>query len=173
MYTQKLSKYKNILIFGLAISAVFIYFQLTFAQFIGDGNTPKLLREPENTGSPIAPEQKSTSPTSFGNENTIKTSSDKENTIGTSDGLTIKIPNPLGTNNLAELINTIISRLIFLGAPIVTLMILIGAFQILTAAGDEQKIITARRTILYTVIGYALLLLSAGITSIIKDILSG
>lgn len=52
-------------------------------------------------------------------------------------------------------------------------MIIIGAFQILFAAGDPEKFITGRRTIVYTAIAYAILLMARGIVAIIENFLTG
>ncbi len=86
---------------------------------------------------------------------------------------TIQIPNPLGNvKTFGELINRLVNWLLIIGAPILTLMIIIGAFQIMTGAGEPEKITKGRHTITYAIIGYALLLISTGITKIIADVLS-
>lgn len=82
----------------------------------------------------------------------------------------IKIPNPLKINSISELIDRIVNWLIFIGAPILTFLIIIGAFQILTAAGNEEQVTAGRKTITYAVIGYALLLISKGVTMIIAQL---
>lgn len=58
-----------------------------------------------------------------------------------------------------------------IAAAIATIMILVGAYQILFAAGNPEKLETGKKTILYTVIAYAILLLSWGIVSIIQKFL--
>ncbi len=84
----------------------------------------------------------------------------------------IQIPNPLGNvKTFGELINRLVNWLLIIGAPILTLMIIIGAFQIMTGAGEPEKITKGRHTITYAIIGYALLLISTGITKIIADVL--
>lgn len=89
---------------------------------------------------------------------------------GTSEGVVIELPNPLGsTSTPAQLLDKILDFLIKAGAIIASIMVVIGAFQILFAAGDPEKFITGRRTIIYTTIAYAIILLSKGITLVIKD----
>src|SRR3989344_3565359 len=83
----------------------------------------------------------------------------------------ITIPNPLGVRTFADLIKKITNWLLVLGAPIVTLMSLIGGFQIMTAAGDPEKFITGRKTITYAVVGYGLLLISTGLIALIQNVL--
>lgn len=91
-------------------------------------------------------------------------------TAGT--GGKVSIPNPIiGVKSIAELIARINSWLLWISAPILTLMILIGAFQLMTGAGEPDKITKGKHTITWAVIGYALLLLSTGLTAIIKEVL--
>ncbi len=52
-------------------------------------------------------------------------------------------------------------------------MILIGAFQMLFSAGDPDKFQTGKKTILYTVIGYAIIFLSSVIISVVQNLLTG
>ena len=85
----------------------------------------------------------------------------------------IPLHNPAGSNKtIAELIHNITSGLVTVATPIVAIMVLIGAFQILFATGDPEKFKRGKKTILYTIIGYAIILVASGITSIIKNLLS-
>jgi len=90
---------------------------------------------------------------------------------GSSGSGLVKIPNPLGVNTFADLIAKINKWLLIISVPIFTLMIFIGAFQLMTGAGNPEKITQGRHTITWAIIGYALLLLSTGITEIIKNVL--
>ncbi|MBI3046276.1 MAG: hypothetical protein HYY86_01890 [Candidatus Harrisonbacteria bacterium] len=83
----------------------------------------------------------------------------------------IRLPNPLQANTFQELIGRVVNFLLAIGAPILVLMIIIGAFQIMTGAGNPENITKGRQTITYAIIGYALLLLSKGITLIIEQLL--
>ena len=84
----------------------------------------------------------------------------------------ITLHNPAGSDTISGLINNITSGLVTIATPIVAIMVLIGAFQILFAAGDPEKFKRGKKTILYTIIGYAIILVASGITSIIKNLLS-
>ncbi len=81
--------------------------------------------------------------------------------------------NPLGeTDTVMELIDKIIAALRdYIAPPIVALMVLYGAFQILFAGGEPEKFATGRKTILYAAIGYAIILIASGISLIIKSVL--
>lgn len=86
-------------------------------------------------------------------------------------GGNITLPNPLGVSTFQALIDGILGYLVLLAAPIVALMIFVGAFQILTAAGNPEKVTQGRKTITYTVLGYAIILIARGASFIIKDLL--
>lgn len=70
------------------------------------------------------------------------------------------------------LLTSIVNWFIKIGTPIAVGMILIGAFQMMFAGGDPEKFKRGKLTILYTAIGYAIILIGWGLTSIIKDFLS-
>lgn len=82
------------------------------------------------------------------------------------------LPNPLGEGTtIYGLLERIMGYLMDLAIPIVTIMILYGAFQILTAAGDPKKAENGKNTIIYALVGFMIVLLAAGIPYIIKEIL--
>lgn len=84
------------------------------------------------------------------------------------------LPNPLSTTStIFELVQKVINWLSFtLGPILVTAMVIIGAFQMLLAKGDPKAFETGKKTILYTVIGYAILVLGSVLTDIVSDFLS-
>lgn len=90
---------------------------------------------------------------------------------GTQSGQ-ITIPNPLGAGSFAELLQNIVEFLtLYIAPPLVTLMILWGAFQIMSAGGNPEKITQGKKTILYAVVGFAIVLVGWGFVSIIEEIL--
>lgn len=92
---------------------------------------------------------------------------------GSNPASRIEFPNPLGsTTTFATLFDNTITFLLKVGAAVATIMILIGAFQMLFAYGDPEKFATGRRTIMYTAIAYGILLTAKGIILIIKDFLT-
>ena len=93
---------------------------------------------------------------------------------GKSDNNNIIIKNPLagaGINDIPDLIGAIIRWLNVIVPSVLTLMIIVGAFQIMTAAGNVQRFTLGKNTITYAVLGYALFLLASGVVYIIKDVL--
>ncbi|MBI2278746.1 MAG: hypothetical protein HYU81_01635 [Candidatus Brennerbacteria bacterium] len=88
-------------------------------------------------------------------------------------GNVIELPNPLGaTSTPAELLDKILTFLIQIGGVIASIMVIVGAFQMLFAAGDPEKFIIGRRTVIYVAVGYGILLMAKGVTLIIKDFLT-
>ncbi len=92
----------------------------------------------------------------------------------------VTLLNPLCTSGSANcqngtvegLLQSIVKWLFVIATPIAVGMILIGAFQMLLSGGNEDKFSTGKKTILYAVIGYAIILIGWGITSIIQSLLS-
>ncbi|PIR44112.1 hypothetical protein COV23_01605 [Candidatus Wolfebacteria bacterium CG10_big_fil_rev_8_21_14_0_10_31_9] len=82
------------------------------------------------------------------------------------------LPNPLSpTSDIYALLDRITDYLILIAAPIATVMILWGAFQILTAAGDMKKVNSGKDTIIWSIVGFFIVIISKGATYLIKDIL--
>jgi hypothetical protein len=84
------------------------------------------------------------------------------------------LPNPLNsTNTVFDLVKKVVTWLVdFLAPLIATVMVIVGAFQMILAKGDPKAFDTGRKTVLYTVIGYAILLLGSNLTAIVSDFLN-
>lgn len=95
-------------------------------------------------------------------------------TFAQNGGPAVELRNWLGEGTtLMDLINRIIGGLQIIATPIVGLMVLIGAFQILFAGGDPNKFATGKKTIIYAVVGYAIIWIAGGIATLITNVLSG
>ncbi len=90
---------------------------------------------------------------------------------GVSGGVSIPLSNPLSpcTDALC-LLGKIILFLYNLAIPVTVIMVLVGGFQILTAAGDPEKFSTGRKTILYAAVGFTVVFFANSIVPIIRDI---
>lgn len=88
-------------------------------------------------------------------------------------GGTVNLPNPLACNDIPCVGQKIVSGLFYLVTPIVVIMVLVGAFQILTAGGSPDRVTKGRNTIFYAVVGYAIVLIAQGLVFIIKEVLGG
>lgn len=85
----------------------------------------------------------------------------------------ITIGNPLQADTISEVLGAIANFLFIISFPIITIMILWGAFQLLTAAGNEERIRQGRRTITWAVIGLVVVLIAGGIATLVANILGG
>ncbi len=96
---------------------------------------------------------------------------------GGGGGVSITLPNPLQCTPSTSpeficVLNKVILALIQIAIPIVAIMIIFGAFQMFTAGGDPEKIRTGRHTIIWAVIGFAVLLIADGVALIIQSIVT-
>ena len=83
----------------------------------------------------------------------------------------IKLENPLDTTSFIQIINNVLNYLIYISVPILAIMILVGGFQILTAKDSPEKVANGRKTIMYAVIGFTIILISKGVASILLRII--
>ena len=81
-------------------------------------------------------------------------------TTGTSLKINTKINNPLGDSikDIPSFIRAIINIVLTIGVPIVVLAIIYAGFLFVTAQGNEEKLKTAKKTFMYTIIGATILL---------------
>ena len=92
---------------------------------------------------------------------------------GGGSGGGIRLENPLSSGTVQGLIDNIITQALVYVGIIVAIFIIVGAFQMLTAAGDPEKFKKGQKTIVYAVIGFAVALLAKGISAIIERVLNG
>ena len=84
----------------------------------------------------------------------------------------LKIQSPAGIpDDVCAIINSVTDFIIAVSIPIAGLMILYGAFLMLTAAESPKRFEAGKNTILYTVIGLAVILLAKGLVVIITQLL--
>src|SRR3989344_3073179 len=77
--------------------------------------------------------------------------------------------NPLKYDSFTDLLKGIIGYLIKIGAPILVILVIYGAFQILTAGDNPEKVKSGQNTIKWAVIGYAIIICSYGIIYIVGE----
>ena len=79
----------------------------------------------------------------------------------TGTGITTTIDNPLGTSgpqNIPDFIKAIITIVLYVGIPIVALAIIYTGFLFVEAQGSPEKITKAKKALVYTLVGAAILL---------------
>ena len=80
------------------------------------------------------------------------------------------LDNPLCADTFAELIDAIINLLFYLAIAITPIMLIMAGFYYLTAAGEPEKINTAKKIILYTLIGLVIVISAKGIMELFQGI---
>ncbi len=90
--------------------------------------------------------------------------------FGAEAGGKITLTNPLKCPTLGACIDKLIDALFVLAAPLCALMVMVGGYQILFAAGDPEKFKTGKQTLTYAMIGFALLVLAKSVQYIILDV---
>lgn len=86
----------------------------------------------------------------------------------------ITIQNPLGSQNMQlwELIDKIIDLLFYAAAVVAPVIILVAAFKLLTSAGEVEKVQTAKRMIIWAVVGFIVIILSKALVSLLGTMLN-
>lgn len=85
----------------------------------------------------------------------------------------ITLADPLGGNESFTSVATAVAGFLFwdIATPLAVIMVLVGAFKLITSAGNPEKVSEGRKTILYAAVGLAIALVAGGIVSIIKSLL--
>lgn len=89
---------------------------------------------------------------------------------GPADGF--NLVNPLGQGATPfTILERISTYLIYISTLILPVVVLYAAFQILTAADNPEKFESGKKTILYAVIGFAIILTARGLVFVVSEIL--
>jgi len=101
------------------------------------------------------------------------TSSSNSSQKSSSGGGSASLPNFVGVSSISELILKITKFLIALAIPFAVLMLIWAGFQFATAQGSEEKLRTAKRNLVWTIAGIAVIMASNAIIGYITEILGG
>jgi len=80
-----------------------------------------------------------------------------------------EIENPLEAETFTELLDTIMNFLFWLAVVIAPLLLLYAGFTYITAAGNPEKVRTANRIILFTIIGFIIIIAAKGIIAFLGE----
>src|SRR4030042_4556948 len=90
---------------------------------------------------------------------------------GTMEGSdSIELTNPIAATSIVGLITSVGVYVLELAAVILTVVILVGAFQWLASGGKPEAITRGRKTITWGIIGFAVILIAGGIGTIIAKL---
>ncbi|HVM76809.1 MAG TPA: pilin [Candidatus Paceibacterota bacterium] len=85
----------------------------------------------------------------------------------------VTLTNPLGGQTFSQVVSNVIGFIFWdIATPLVVIMVLVGAFQLMTSAGNPEKASQGRKTIMYAAIGFGIALIASGISSLIQSILN-
>ena len=85
----------------------------------------------------------------------------------------IIIGNPLNYDTFEELVDAVIKMIFWISLALAPLMILIGAFQLLTSAGNPAKVKTAQNIFLWTAVGLLVVFMARGLIALINVAVTG
>ncbi len=83
----------------------------------------------------------------------------------------IEFLNPIKYKTLQDLINAVANFIFWVSLAITPLMVLVGAFYIMTAAGNPKNVQLGQKIILYAAIGLALILFARGIVALVRYVM--
>ncbi len=83
----------------------------------------------------------------------------------------ICIKNPLTACSIEDIVEKITTIVFWLGTILVPLMVLIGAFYMITAGGSAERVKKAKNIFMYAAIGLAILLFAKALSTMIKWLL--
>lgn len=84
-----------------------------------------------------------------------------------------QICNPLGYKSVECLVSAITAFLMTVSVPIAVVMFVIAGIYFVTSAGDPGRIKTAKMIMLYTAIGFGVILVASGLIRVIQSLLQG
>lgn len=89
----------------------------------------------------------------------------------TAPSISFQIPNPLGSNTttLNGFLANILDAVVLLLTPVITLMLLYSGFLFISAQGNAEELTKAKTTLMYTLIGAAVILGAKGLAEVLKN----
>lgn len=85
----------------------------------------------------------------------------------------LAIEDPLGGKTAGEIINAIMSLLVVIGTGVTVIMIIWGGIQYMTSGGNETRTASAKKTIMWAIIGFAILISAKFIIQAVEAVLKG
>lgn len=80
----------------------------------------------------------------------------------------IAIQNPIRYQNIAELIDAIVGFIFWFAIVLAPLLLLIGAFYLLTSGGNQNRVAKGKKIIFWTAVGIILVLFAKGLLGLIQ-----
>lgn len=81
------------------------------------------------------------------------------------------LTDPLQGKTFLELLDSIASALITVAIPVAVIMIVYAGVRFLTSGGNQTAIASAKKTLLWTIVGLAIVLIGKGFMTLIQSVL--
>ena len=81
------------------------------------------------------------------------------------------IQNPLTTSKFTDVVDRILNILFFAAIAVAPVMILVAGFRFLTGGGNPETLKGARQMLIWTAVGFGIILLSKGIVIILRNVI--
>ena len=81
------------------------------------------------------------------------------------------ICNPLTTAKFTDVVDRILNILFFVAIAVAPVMIIVAGFKFLTGGGNPETLQAARQMLVWTGVGFGIILLSKGIVIILRNII--
>lgn len=85
----------------------------------------------------------------------------------------VSIPDPLGEKTFTEILSAVTDLIVVIGLSVGVIMVIWSGILYTTAGGSEEKVTKARKTLIWTVVGIAILLSAKFIVDLIEKTLKG
>ncbi len=93
-------------------------------------------------------------------------------TVNAPTNLNITLQNPLKTSTLDGFMVKVLDGVVLLLTPVVTIMMLYSGFLFVVARGNSEKLGDAKKALMYTLIGAAIILGAKGFATVIGNTIS-
>ncbi len=84
----------------------------------------------------------------------------------------VDVDNPISTTDFNELVDNVLDWVLGIAASVALLMLIAGGIMYATAAGSEEKLKSAKKTILYAILGVVVVILSYSMIVVLHGILT-
>jgi hypothetical protein len=82
------------------------------------------------------------------------------------------LENPLKFGTITEFVKAILGAIMYLGLPIIALIVIMSGLQFIVARGNSSKIEEAKNNLMYVVIGMGIFLGAWALTGIVANTIS-
>jgi|AntRauTorckE6833_2_1112554.scaffolds.fasta_scaffold00021_91 amino acid transporter len=87
-----------------------------------------------------------------------------------SSGASVRLQNPLVTDTIQEFLLAVLRIFMIVAIPIVILFIILAGFKFVTAQGNAEELQTAKRALMYALIGGLIILGAVVIVGIVTNL---